>query len=348
MTVKKAFCMILLAMTLTLGFTSDVGEQTVLPAASVEEKQKMLIPSGYPVGITLESRGLLVIGTGNVNGCDRRIYAPAQNLVKEGDIILEADGIVLSDKESLVSVVENSEEAVTLTLERKNNIMEVSVTPVKCLEDGNNKIGVWVRDSTQGIGTLTYVNPENSGYGALGHGVYDADTGDLMSVKSGMVVQSNITGIRKSEKGIPGELMGTLKKSDVYGSVDANTEYGIYGKLNAEGMTEFFGQAVPVAHTEEIQKGDAVILCSDENGKINEYKISIEEINTKSIFADKGMTIKITDERLKNSAGGIVQGMSGSPILQKGKLIGAVTHVFIKEPEKGYGIFIENMLEAAE
>ncbi len=329
-------------------------ESEAAPAAAVTGEERMLIPGGQAVGITLESDGVLVLGTGNVTGSDKHIYSPAQQLLKEGDIILEADGVYVNDKEALEAAIRNSDDTLELTVVRDDDKVDVTLNPVRCLEDGSNKIGVWVRDSTQGIGTLTYIDPEDSSFGALGHGVYDTDTGKLMALKSGNLVESNITGVKRSEKGSPGELTGVLDKSTVLGDIAENNECGIYGTINEETAEclddEYdiygeYGEALPVASAEEVKTGDAVILCTDSEGNRGQYEIQIESVDLDHTDDDKGLVIRITDDRLKDTAGGIVQGMSGSPIIQDGKIVGAVTHVFIKEPDKGYGIFIENMLK---
>lgn len=342
-----------IASTIVFSSCTNANENTkddeVASAAAVADSgEKMLIPGGSVIGVTMESNGILVLGTGNVTGQDRHIYSPADKILKEGDIIIKADGIELNDKEALLNAVENSNNDVTLTVFRNDEYIDVNVTPVKCIEDGTRKIGVWVRDSTQGIGTLTYIDPDDLSFGALGHGVYDADTGDLMALKSGNVVGSTLTGIRKSEKGVPGELSGVLNKAVILGNVKANTECGIYGKVTSEAVNTLYSEPIPVASIDEIQTGEATILCSLDGKNVNEYKIMIEDINTSASDADKGLVIRITDEQLKNAAGGIVQGMSGSPIIQNGKLIGAVTHVFVREPTKGYGIFAASMLNEDE
>lgn len=346
------------AIALTVVFSSSANtneklstnENEVASASAVisETEEKMLIPGGSVIGVTLESNGILVLGTGNVTGQDKHIYAPAEKILKEGDIILKADGIELNDKEALLDAVEKSNEDVTLTVFRDSKLIDVNVTPVKCIEDGSKKIGVWVRDSTQGIGTLTYIDPEDFSFGALGHGVYDADTGGLMALKSGNVVGSTLTGIRKSEKGVPGELSGVLNKSMIFGNVKGNTKCGIYGKVSSDTVEMLYSDPIPVASIEEIQTGEASILCSLDGKEVKKYKISIESVNADASDADKGLVIRITDDELKNAAGGIVQGMSGSPIIQNGKLIGAVTHVFVREPTKGYGIFAASMIEEDE
>ncbi len=340
---RKFLILPIMAISAAVLFPSLSGESAETAAVSVTQtEEKLIIPGGQAIGITLESEGILVLGTGGVTGKDRHIYYPAENVLEEGDIILEANGEKLDDKEALQTAVKESGESLSLKVMRDDSVIDVSLTPIQCIEDGSNKIGVWVRDSTQGIGTLTYIDPSDGTFGALGHGVYDVDTGDLMTVKSGSVVKSLITGVKKSEKGAPGEMTGVLDKSEVLGSISENTDEGIYGVMNAD--SGFYSEPIPAASADEIQIGDAVILCSLENGQTNEYAIKIESVDLKHADADKGMVIRITDERLNDIAGGIVQGMSGSPIIQNGKLVGAVTHVFVNEPDKGYGIFIENML----
>ncbi len=338
--------LILPLLTAAILLPSNTTEEAVKQAAAITE-EKMLIPGGQAIGITLENNGILVLGTGSVTGRDRHIYHPAENILREGDVILKANGTLLEDKEALALAVEESDEVLTLSIKRENRLMDVSLSPIKSLDDGNNKIGVWVRDSTQGIGTLTYIDPADSSFGALGHGVYDTDTGELMTVKSGNVVKSNITGVKKSEKGIPGELTGMLDKTKVLGTIEKNTEQGIYGELSIDDASGFENEAIPVADINEIKVGDAEILCSLDGNESSRYNIKIESVNTKHHDADKGLVIRITDAKLKNITGGIVQGMSGSPIIQNGKLVGAVTHVLVNDPTKGYGISITDMLEAA-
>lgn len=344
---KKLLVIPILAAACLFPSSAGGGEKSTVEAAVVKNEEKMLIPGGTAVGVTLESNGILVLGTGNVTGRDRHVYSPAENILREGDIILSAGGIELEDKEALSLAVRDCNDRLDLKVKRKNEVLDVSLTPVKCMEDGSNKIGVWVRDSTQGIGTLTYIDPKNNSFGALGHGVYDADTGELMTVKSGNVVKSNITGVRKSEKGKPGELTGVLDKNEIKGEITENNKCGIYGVLNEQSVEEYYNKPIPIADKSEIRQGDVTILNSSVDGRISEYKAEITSINLNHKDADKGIVLKITDEKLKETAGGIVQGMSGSPIIQDGKLIGAVTHVLVNDPTRGYGIFIENMLEAA-
>lgn len=339
---KKLLILPILAVSVL--FPTYAGGDETATVSVTKTEEKTLIPGGQAIGITLESDGILVLGTGSVTGRDRHVYYPAESILREGDVILEADGEILEDKEALAAAVKDSGESLELKVMRNDSVIDVSLNPVQCIEDGSNKIGVWVRDSTQGIGTLTYIDPSDGSFGALGHGVYDADTGELMTVKSGNVVKSEITGVKKSSKGVPGEMTGVLDKSEVLGSISVNTEEGIYGKLSDDAVSSLYSEPLEIASAEDIKTGDAVILCSLENGEKEEYAIKIESVDLKHADADKGLVIRITDERLNDKTGGIVQGMSGSPIIQDGKLVGAVTHVFVREPDKGYGIFIENMI----
>lgn len=304
-----------------------------------------VIPSGNTVGVTLKTTGVLVLGTGAVNDSENNEIEPAKGILQSGDLIIEADGISLEKKEDLISAVDaKNGEVINLTIKRDGEVKKVDVTPAKSNTDESYKLGVWVRDSTQGIGTVTYYNPNDNSFGALGHGVYDVDTRQLMSLKEGKITKSHITGIKKGEKGSPGELMGNIEKDYILGEIVKNTEYGLYGKIDPNSSSFFNGEALPIATKNQVVEGPAEIITTLDNNTTERYKVEIESVNKYSQSADKGMVVRITDERLLNKTNGIVQGMSGSPIIQNGKLIGAVTHVFVREPQKGYGIFIENML----
>ncbi|OGO84426.1 MAG: SpoIVB peptidase [Clostridiales bacterium GWE2_32_10] len=235
---------------------------------------------------------------------------------------------------------------VTLKINRKGNIIYEKITPILSNED-EYKIGIWVRDSTQGIGTITYYNPSTGNYGALGHGIVDVDTSELMTVRTGKLLKSNISCIKKGERGTPGELMGIIIDTarTNFGSVIKNTGYGIFGKLNDRYKKSIQTPETDIALKEEIKLGKAYIYSDVLGDGIEKYEIEIQSVNTLSYDISKGVIIKITDKRLLEATNGIVQGMSGSPIIQNGKIIGAVTHVFVNDPTKGYGIFIENMLK---
>ena len=222
--------------------------------------------------------------------------------------------------------------------------MEVGVDPV-CSEQQRYMLGVWVRDDMAGIGTLTFYRSDQS-FGALGHSVNDGDTGEILLMETGKLYETEIIGIKKGKSGNPGELSGVIqyKKDSYLGIINENSEIGIYGDLNGNLKKLQAGTYCEIGHKQEIERGPAVIL-SAVSGELKEYDIVIEAVNFGGIEANKGILLHITDQDLLNLTGGIVQGMSGSPILQNGKIIGAVTHVLVNDPTRGYGIFIENMLE---
>ncbi len=295
----------------------------------------------------MDTRGIMVLGTGYVNGTENKVYEPAKGILQAGDMILQAGGKILKNKEDLMQVVEqNGEKSMEFLVDRNGVQQTVAITPVFSQEDNSCKIGIWVRDSTQGIGTITYFNPDNNTFGALGHGVYDVDTQELMQIKNGQITQSSIIDVKKGEKGEPGALTGNVGRDLVLGSIAINTEVGIYGTVEDGKQSYFTGKKLPIALQQDIKEGKASILSNIEGEEVKEYDVEIESVNRYSKNESKGMVIKITDEELLSKTGGIVQGMSGSPILQNDKIVGAVTHVFVNEPTKGYGIFIENMLKA--
>lgn len=310
-----------------------------------------VIPCGGTIGITLETDGILVLGTAEVMSKDGMNYEPALNILKTGDYIMEANSRKLSSKEELIQIIQTCNgQPVLLKVKRDSQYVTLKVQPV-ATATGEFKIGTWIRDDTQGIGTLTFVTTTGD-YGALGHGITDVDTGLLMSVKTGSVYDAEVVNIIKGKSGQPGELSGVIHENSLskIGSITKNSPQGIFGQIvNTSDIykrvaNSIYNNPIPIALKQEIQIGDATILCNVE-GQIKEYKIYIESIDFGNKSHSKGLVIKITDERLKELTGGIVQGMSGSPIIQNGKLVGAVTHVFIRDASMGYGTFIENMLE---
>ena len=305
-----------------------------------------LIPSGRTVGVTMDTKGLLVLGTGSVDGEKAQNATPCKGVLQTGDLILEANGQLMENKEMLMEMVEKSEgEAVSLLVERNGKERNLSVRPVFSVADGSYKIGAWVRDSIQGIGTVTYIDPNSGTFGALGHGVYDADTDMLMDIRGGSLTEAELTGIVKGQKGKAGELTGKLDLQEKFGAVEENTETGIFGVAERMMIEK---KAIPAAEWSEIKKGKAEILSDLEGKGIHAYEIEIEGLERKGSRNHKDMTIRITDESLLRLTGGIVQGMSGSPIIQNGKLVGAVTYVLLNDPTRGYGIFIENMLDIVD
>lgn len=303
-----------------------------------------LVPGGNVIGVRINTDGIMVLGIGSVKDKNGDKISPCDGLLKAGDLIIKADGKAVETKEELIKAIEESQgEKISLSIKRDGKTTELEVKPAED-EGGKKKLAVWVRDSTQGVGTLTYYNPDTKTYGALGHGINDVDTKSLMSVKNGKIMNAEVYDVSKSEKGSPGEILGNIKKNEIIGTVFANTEYGIFGEMNQEGLntTE---KALPIALHSQVKEGPVKILSCLDGTQSRYYDAEIISINRYNINSPKGLVIRITDKELLSKTNGIVQGMSGSPIIQDGKLVGAVTHVFINSPDKGYGIFIENMLK---
>lgn len=304
-----------------------------------------LIPVGVPVGIYMESDGVLVVGTGEFKGQDGQTQAPAKNILRSGDYVRKLNGKSVRDKESFIRGIEDSSgEPQIITLERGEELIDVRVTPVKD-SNGAYKIGVWVRDSTQGVGTMTYIDSKGN-FGALGHGINDVDTSDLMEMYDGTLYRTKIISIQKGTSGNPGEMTGMIEYSDenILGDITYNGKEGIFGSCNQKALSLATGEPLPIGFKQEIRRGDAQILCSVD-GEPKYYDIKITDIHLDHDNINRGIELTVTDRELLEITGGIVQGMSGAPIVQDGKIIGAVTHVLVQDSTKGYGIFIENMLE---
>ena len=319
----------------------------VLPLKTIKvhtvEKQEVLV-SGSPVGIYMETKGVLVIDSGEITDREGIRRTPAEHIIQSGDYICEIDGKVLTGKRQLMQLVrENQGEPMELQVIRHQETIKLEMTPVET-EDGSYKLGIWVRDNIQGIGTLTYVEP-NGTFGALGHGISDTDTGERLEISDGDLYRADILSICKGTAGTPGELRGVInyREENRIGTICGNSQYGIRGQMEPGKYTESM-KKIPTGLKQEIQTGKAEIRCDIGDG-IREYQCEILEIDSNARDTNKCFVLRITDEDLLSRTGGIVQGMSGSPVLQNGKLIGAITHVFVNDPTKGYGIFIENMME---
>lgn len=300
---------------------------------------------GMPIGIYVKTRGVLVIGTSEVERPDGSEAAPAENILKAGDYILSVNGEKVAEKEDLQRLVQqNGAEKEILKINRKGEEVEVGVTPVQN-KNGTYMLGAWVRDDLAGIGTLTYYK-EDGTYGALGHAVSDGDVGERIQMREGYVYNAQIIGVKKGQKGNPGELSGMIRyrSADCLGTIEENTDIGIYGKLDGNIAALPRGDYYNICYKQDIKQGPATIICGF-TGEKKEYAIEIESLDYSGREANKGILFRVTDEQLLDMTGGIVQGMSGSPILQDGKIIGAVTHVFVSDSSMGYGIFIENMVE---
>ena len=323
----------------------------IIPVKSVTVQvvdEQQVIPAGAAAGILLEMDGVYVVDTSEIEDVSGRFMDPASHIVKPGDYIKAVNGTAVSTKEDLAKAVASCKgEDLILSLVRNGEKMDCKIKPVKTGDD-DYKIGLWVKDDLAGVGTITYID-EQGRFGALGHGISSSETQQLISLSSGQLYQSEIVAVNKGKKGTPGELVGMIYyTSDSYfGNIQYNSQAGIFGRLQniSEELSDM--EALPVGYKQEIETGPAQIQCSVD-GEIQKYDIEIEEININSKNKNKSMQIHVTDERLLNKTGGIVQGMSGSPIIQNGKLIGAVTHVMVNDPSEGYGIFAETMLEETE
>jgi stage IV sporulation protein B len=310
----------------------------------IPEETKEVFVSGDTIGVYLKTDGVLVVDTQEIVSENGSSEDPAGNVLKAGDYIVAVNDQEVENKDAMISQLEDLDGSdVTLTVRRDDETIPVSLTPVKDTF-GEYKLGVWVRDDTQGIGTLTFVDAQGN-YGALGHGISDVDTGDLLSICSGNLYQASVLGIVKGSRGNPGELSGLIRydHASCLGDIKENTTLGIYGTLNSRGMESLTLQSMPVAYKQELTLGDATILaCVD--SEVKAYQAEITRIDLNHEDNNKSFVIHVTDEELLEKTGGIVQGMSGSPIVQNGKLVGAVTHVFVQDSTTGYGIFAENML----
>ncbi len=319
----------------------------VIPVKKVKVSiidKKKVIPCGFQIGIYLHTEGVMIIDTGDVTDLNGNVCCPAENIVKANDYVVSLNDISVSSKSQLIFLLNKyGAEDIVLGIRRNGQLLKVKIKPV-CTGENQYKAGIWVRDDSQGIGTITYVT-EDGIFAGLGHGISDVDTGKLLSSKDGILYDADIWGIKKGEKGSPGGLLGsiTYETQNELGKITGNTNYGIFGEANHKLMEKCKGESIDIALKQEIEPGAAVVRCMM-NGELKDYNIMIEKVDYADNTKDKGMVIRITDEELLSYTNGIVQGMSGSPILQNGKLIGAVTHVFVDDPTRGYGIFIETML----
>lgn len=322
----------------------------VIPFKDVKVKHttaKEVYVSGDAVGIYMQTKGVLIIDTGEILSESGETEEPARDIVKPGDYIVAFNQNRIQCKQDLLEDLADLDgESVTLKVRRGKETIPLSLTPVKD-EEGKYKLGIWVRDDTQGIGTLTYVDEEGR-FGALGHGISDVDTGELLSIADGNLYDAQILGIRKGEKGNPGELSGLIRyeAGNILGEISENRKNGIFGTMEASQLKNMNLEKVPIGYKQDLKTGPASVFCCTD-GEVKEYAAEITRIDLNHEDSNKSFVIQITDKELLEKTGGIVQGMSGSPVLQNGKLFGAVTHVFVQNSTSGYGIFIENMMDVA-
>ena len=312
----------------------------------ISYKDKKLYPGGIPFGVKFYTDGIIVIGFSDIEQEGRRRNPAYDAGLRVKDMITSVNGKKLIGASELTKLVESSKGApIEVTYVRGGKSYTTKVTPQYSVAEGRYKSGLWVRDSGAGIGTVTYIDPETLSFGGLGHGICDGETGELIPMDRGNVMDVRINGITKGTPGAPGEIKGYFNSGKT-GTLISNTACGVYGVLGRlpSGLPE---PPMPVGDRNEIAEGDAYIRCTLDDGGSQKYSIRISDIN-RDATGNKCFTITVTDKALIDKTGGIVQGMSGSPIIQNGKLVGAVTHVLINDPTTGYGIFIENMLNAAQ
>ncbi|MDO4563093.1 MAG: SpoIVB peptidase [Clostridia bacterium] len=296
---------------------------------------------GNLIGIRLHSDGLIVVGTGSFVSESGQTVSPGEDAnILAGDVILTANGEKLRDTSALSEIVQKSEGEIVLSVYRNGENKSINVMPSCCGSDKRKKLGVWVRDSAAGVGTITYIDTQTNKYGALGHSISDTDTGIRFDVLRGTIEECDVLSIKKGERGAPGEIHGAFKSSaSKIGSIEKNTENGIYGTIFEIPNT---AALMPIALANQIRCGEASIFSMVDDA-VKEYSIKILRISHHN-GDSRAILFEVTDDTLLQKAGGIVQGMSGSPIVQDGAIVGAVTHVLVNEPDKGYGVLIETML----
>lgn len=293
---------------------------------------------GQPLGFTINCSGVIVIAISNENAGD----------LKEGDIITKIEGIEISSTsliDKILNINEFKGKTLTVTYLRGETELVTKIAPIFDKLKKRYKLGIWVRDNSAGVGTLTYIRKDNLRFGALGHPVCDIDTGAMLPVLNGKILKCNIVGLKKGEKGNPGELKGLfLRNGSVLGELDINNKFGVFGKFSDKQVSKFSGQEYEVAYRSDVKNGKAQIRCTIDGCEPKNYDIEIVKTYFQQSKDNKSMFIRITDKELLEKTGGIVQGMSGSPIIQNGKFVGAVTHVFVSDPTKGYGLYADWMI----
>lgn len=312
--------------------------------------QRTVIPGGHSIGVKMNVKGVLIVGLEEIKDKNGKLTNPGLKAgLQIGDSILEVNDVKVENAYDVQKEVNKSNEKVVLKVKRKNDIMVFTITPIMSYNDNRYKIGVWVKEKTAGIGTLTFYDPENNMFGALGHAITNPETGTVLSVSDGELLKSKVESVKEGKAGTPGEIRGIFYEADeALGELTKNTVYGIFGKAKEQISNPLFNRPIPVGYQEEVVEGPAFILSTLEDNRIEKYSVEIEKINHQTKADTKGLVLKVTDERLLEKSGGIVQGMSGSPIIQNNKIIGAVTHVFVNDPQKGYGIFIQWMFEESD
>ena len=329
-------------------YTSLINSKALTTLHKEKRKDIEVYPGGISIGVKINTKGALVVGYSDISTHEGLSESPGKVAgIELGDIIEEVNGENIETCSDLISKVKTCRnDEMTVKILRGNSEITKKVSLIK--EDNEYKIGLWVRDSTAGIGTLTFYDKDSKTFGALGHPITDGDTNVSFNIKSGTLLRSSVLSIKKGERGNPGEIKGLfINENESIGNIEKNTNSGIYGDGSVELINPNFNKAMTVAYRDEIKEGHAQIITTVEDGGAKAYDIEILKLLPQDEPGSKSMIIKIVDPVLLEKTGGIVQGMSGSPIIQNGKIIGAVTHVLINKPDVGYGIYIEWMLQDA-
>ena len=320
---------------------------TLVPAAQAAEEPETttVIPLGRAVGIKLFAQGVLVVGLSDIT-TDQGVTSPARACgLQKGDVITHINQTKVNDIETVQALLQELDgQPMELTVLREEQSQTMTTRAARCSADGGYKLGAWIRDSMAGIGTLTFVEPKTGLFGTLGHGINDVDTAVLMKLQSGAITPASVASVVKGADGRPGELRGAFSSSKDLGTLFANTKQGVFGRLKDPAACS--GTPVPVARPEEVHPGKATILSNVSGTTVEEYTVEILKVYDNTTDT-RDLMLRVTDPRLLDRTGGIVQGMSGSPILQDGKLVGAVTHVLVDHADRGYGILAQNMLAQA-
>ncbi|MHB1419108.1 MAG: SpoIVB peptidase [Bacillota bacterium] len=308
-----------------------------------------VIPGGHSIGVMLRSRGVMVVGFAPVVDQQGQTFYPAKESgIEVGDTIHSINGQVIKNDRDAMQFIQTAgtdSKPMNMEISRRGREMRIKVYPKLCSETHRYRVGLYVRDSAAGVGTLTFYEPRQQKYGALGHVVVDTETNQQMDIQDGRIVKASVQGIQQGRRGEPGEKIGLFNDQDDFsGTIDKNSRYGIFGKLDKPLTGGYYNRLIPVAFTNQVHEGKAEILTVVNGDDVERFSISIERVIPYQKYDGKGMIIKITDPRLLALTGGIIQGMSGSPIIQDGRLAGAVTHVFVNDPTRGYGVMAEWML----
>lgn len=325
-----------------LSSSIETSQKAVTGGKTTDLSKIELYPGGMPFGVKIISKGLIVVGFSKTEGEDA---SPAFSAgVRKGDVILSVNGDDINSIEDFVAKVSASDgKEITLTVLRGSDRLDFTFAPKFSKDEGKYKTGLWVKDSASGIGTVTFINPDTNSFAGLGHGICDSSNGKLISLSRGIVMDVTVNGVVKGKVGAAGELKGQFNPKKI-GSLTLNSDCGVFGLLSKDALKSPEGK-MKICPKEEVRAGEAYIWCALDSSCPQKYKVELSDIDTNGGVM-KNFKVKITDPSLIEKAGGIVQGMSGSPIIQNGRIVGAVTHVLINDPTQGYGIFIENMLNA--